>query len=244
MVPQENAQVKHTTISLFLRGLNHVRVQIDCVTVDDVVVGPPETSTHGSTRPDLDPIPCETRLPEPRLASQVQYKRRWFMCLIVRLKYPADTFMSGVHVCAVIVWSRCVKIGQLCSAASASRFQTVSCCSFCERMREVGDAILQVALTHLRGVFVVRSVFLPPSLMEDLQKIPDGKRLVSNELFVCPGVSSQQQGLLVRQCFPLHGTGQAGQLQDPSLSKELSRIITSSGAVIRRLRDEAIQVNK
>lgn len=132
-------------------------VHIDCVAVDDVVVGPPETSTHGSTRPDLDPVPCETRLPEPRLASGVQYKRR---CLRVKLKYPADTFMSGVHVCLVIVWSRCVKIGQLCSAASASHFQTVLCCSFCERMREVGDPLLQVALTHLRGVFVVRSVFL------------------------------------------------------------------------------------
>lgn len=57
---------------------------------------------------------------------------------------------------------------------------------------------------------------------------------------VFPGVSSEEQGMLVRQSFPLHARGQ---LQDPSLSKEVSRIVTSQGAVIRYMRDSSTEVN-
>ncbi|XP_044196890.1 sperm-associated antigen 17 isoform X3 [Thunnus albacares] len=56
------------------------------------------------------------------------------------------------------------------------------------------------------------------------------------------GVSSEEQGMLVRQSFPLHGQGDVGQLQDPSLSKELSRTVTSQGAVIRYMRDGSTEV--
>ncbi|XP_065806901.1 sperm-associated antigen 17 [Labrus bergylta] len=56
------------------------------------------------------------------------------------------------------------------------------------------------------------------------------------------GVSPEEQGVLVKQCFPLHGRGPAGQLQDPSLCKELSRIVTSQGAVIRYMRDGSTEV--
>ncbi|XP_053272684.1 sperm-associated antigen 17 [Pleuronectes platessa] len=54
-----------------------------------------------------------------------------------------------------------------------------------------------------------------------------------------PGESSEMQ---VRQSFPLHGRGEVGQLLDPSLSKELSRIVTSQGAVIRHMRDGSTEV--
>lgn len=49
--------------------------------------------------------------------------------------------------------------------------------------------------------------------------------------------------MLVKQGFPLHGGGGVGQPQDPSLSKELSRVITGQGAVIRYMRDGATEVN-
>ncbi|XP_068569604.1 sperm-associated antigen 17 isoform X3 [Cebidichthys violaceus] len=55
-------------------------------------------------------------------------------------------------------------------------------------------------------------------------------------------VSSEEQGMLVKQSFPLHGSGSVGQLQDPSLSKELSRIVTCQGAVIRHMRDGSTEV--
>ncbi|KAM9836573.1 sperm-associated antigen 17 [Aulostomus maculatus] len=53
------------------------------------------------------------------------------------------------------------------------------------------------------------------------------------------GVSSGERGMLVRQSFPLHVRGT---LQDPFLSKEVSRIITSQGAVIRNMRDGSTEV--
>ncbi|XP_044039721.1 sperm-associated antigen 17 isoform X2 [Siniperca chuatsi] len=56
------------------------------------------------------------------------------------------------------------------------------------------------------------------------------------------GVSSEEQGMLVKQGFPLHGRGVVWQLQDPCLSKELSRIVTSQGAVIRYMRDGSTEV--
>ncbi|XP_045921356.1 sperm-associated antigen 17 isoform X4 [Micropterus dolomieu] len=56
------------------------------------------------------------------------------------------------------------------------------------------------------------------------------------------GVSSEDQGMLVKQSFPLHGRGVVGHLQDPSLSKEMSRIVTSEGAVIRYMRDRSTEV--
>ncbi|XP_029382247.1 sperm-associated antigen 17 [Echeneis naucrates] len=56
------------------------------------------------------------------------------------------------------------------------------------------------------------------------------------------GMSSQDQGMLVRQSFPLHDGEDLGQLQDPSLSKELSRTVTSQGTVIRYMRDGSTEV--
>ncbi|XP_027134086.1 sperm-associated antigen 17 isoform X1 [Larimichthys crocea] len=56
------------------------------------------------------------------------------------------------------------------------------------------------------------------------------------------GVSSEEQGMLVKQGFPLHGRGVVGQLRDPFLSKELSRVVTSHGAVIRNMRDGSTEV--
>lgn len=49
--------------------------------------------------------------------------------------------------------------------------------------------------------------------------------------------------MLVRQSFPLHGRGEVRQLQDPSLSKELSRIVTSQGTVICYMRDKSAEVH-
>ncbi|XP_041842655.1 sperm-associated antigen 17 isoform X2 [Melanotaenia boesemani] len=56
------------------------------------------------------------------------------------------------------------------------------------------------------------------------------------------GASPEEKGILVRQSFPLHGRGQMQDLQDIYLSKELSRIITSHGAVIRYMRDGSTEV--
>ncbi|XP_037531803.1 sperm-associated antigen 17 [Nematolebias whitei] len=55
------------------------------------------------------------------------------------------------------------------------------------------------------------------------------------------GVSQQERGVLVKQSFPLHAKGRR-LLQDASLSKELYRIITSQGAVIRHMRDGSTEV--
>lgn len=46
----------------------------------------------------------------------------------------------------------------------------------------------------------------------------------------------------MKQCFPLHGAGTAAQLPDLFLSEETFRIITSTGDVIRALRDGSTQV--
>ncbi|XP_060922240.1 sperm-associated antigen 17 isoform X2 [Limanda limanda] len=54
-----------------------------------------------------------------------------------------------------------------------------------------------------------------------------------------PGESSEVQ---VRQSFPLHGREEVWQPLDPSLAKELSRIVTSQGAVIRYMRDGSTEV--
>ncbi|XP_071333844.1 sperm-associated antigen 17 isoform X2 [Trachinotus anak] len=56
------------------------------------------------------------------------------------------------------------------------------------------------------------------------------------------GVASEEPGVLVRQSFPLHGRGELRQLQDPPLSKELSRIVTNQGTVIRYMRDGSTEV--
>ncbi|XP_067379815.1 sperm-associated antigen 17 [Channa argus] len=55
-------------------------------------------------------------------------------------------------------------------------------------------------------------------------------------------VSTEEQSMLVRQSFSFHGGEEVKQLQDPSLSKELSRIITSQGTVIRYMRDGSTEV--
>ncbi|XP_035479939.2 sperm-associated antigen 17 isoform X3 [Scophthalmus maximus] len=56
------------------------------------------------------------------------------------------------------------------------------------------------------------------------------------------GESSEEHSMLVRQSFPLHGTGEVSHLRDASLSKELSRIVTCQGTVIRNMRDESTEV--
>ncbi|XP_056225932.1 sperm-associated antigen 17 isoform X2 [Seriola aureovittata] len=56
------------------------------------------------------------------------------------------------------------------------------------------------------------------------------------------GMFPKEQGMLVRQSFPLHGRGELRQLQDPALSKELSRNVTSQGTVIRYMRDGSTEV--
>lgn len=61
-------------------------------------------------------------------------------------------------------------------------------------------------------------------------------------VFMYSGVSGEEQGISVKQGFPLHGRGVAGQLQDSSLGKELSRIVTGKGAVIQYMRDRSTQV--
>ncbi|XP_068612151.1 sperm-associated antigen 17 [Brachionichthys hirsutus] len=50
------------------------------------------------------------------------------------------------------------------------------------------------------------------------------------------------RGVLLKQSFPLHGRGPGGQIQDPSLSEELSRTVTSQGAVIRSMRGGSTEV--
>uniref|UniRef100_A0A3B4WSB5 Uncharacterized protein n=1 Tax=Seriola lalandi dorsalis TaxID=1841481 RepID=A0A3B4WSB5_SERLL len=57
------------------------------------------------------------------------------------------------------------------------------------------------------------------------------------------GMFPKEQGMLVRQSFPLHGRGELRQLQDPALSKELSRNVTSQGTVIRYMRDGSTEVH-
>ncbi|XP_026208160.1 sperm-associated antigen 17 isoform X3 [Anabas testudineus] len=56
------------------------------------------------------------------------------------------------------------------------------------------------------------------------------------------GISSEEQGMLVRQSFPLHGKGEMKHLQDLSLFKELSRVVTSQGTVVRYMRDGSTEV--
>uniref|UniRef100_A0A3B4TRL3 Uncharacterized protein n=1 Tax=Seriola dumerili TaxID=41447 RepID=A0A3B4TRL3_SERDU len=57
------------------------------------------------------------------------------------------------------------------------------------------------------------------------------------------GMFPEEQGMLVRQSFPLHGRGELRQLQDPALSKEMSRNVTSQGTVIRYMRDGSTEVH-
>lgn len=61
--------------------------------------------------------------------------------------------------------------------------------------------------------------------------------------FICPGVPLHDQGVQVRQSFPLHSTGEIRHLPDPTLSKEMSRLITSQGNVVRFMRDKSIEVH-
>ncbi|XP_069374874.1 sperm-associated antigen 17 isoform X3 [Paralichthys olivaceus] len=60
--------------------------------------------------------------------------------------------------------------------------------------------------------------------------------------FLREDTQEEDSEVLVRQSFPLHGRGEVRQLLDPSLSKELSRIVTSQGAVIRFMRDGSTKV--
>ncbi|XP_029695831.1 sperm-associated antigen 17 isoform X3 [Takifugu rubripes] len=71
--------------------------------------------------------------------------------------------------------------------------------------------------------------------------VPNGL-LVQFRREVAQGVSPQHQGVAVKQCFPLHGAGTAAPLPDLFLSEETFRIITSTGDVIRALRDGSTQV--
>ncbi|XP_056156134.1 sperm-associated antigen 17 [Lampris incognitus] len=56
------------------------------------------------------------------------------------------------------------------------------------------------------------------------------------------GTCSKKRSMLVRQSFPLHGGDAGGALQDPLLSRELSRVITSHGAVVKHMRDGSTEV--
>ncbi|XP_046887321.1 LOW QUALITY PROTEIN: sperm-associated antigen 17 [Hypomesus transpacificus] len=57
------------------------------------------------------------------------------------------------------------------------------------------------------------------------------------------GVAPSEQGVLLRQSFPLCGGGGGVALQpDPSLTSELSRVITPQGAVVKYMRDGSTQV--
>ncbi|XP_062303432.1 sperm-associated antigen 17 isoform X2 [Osmerus eperlanus] len=57
------------------------------------------------------------------------------------------------------------------------------------------------------------------------------------------GVPPSEQGVLLRQSFPLRGGGGGVALQpDPSLTSELSRVITPQGAVVKYMRDGSTQV--
>uniref|UniRef100_A0A3Q1HUT0 Sperm-associated antigen 17-like n=1 Tax=Acanthochromis polyacanthus TaxID=80966 RepID=A0A3Q1HUT0_9TELE len=56
------------------------------------------------------------------------------------------------------------------------------------------------------------------------------------------GVPPEENGILVRQSYPLCSGEEVRHLQDKSLSKELSRIITSQGTVIRNMRDGSTEV--
>ncbi|KAG7496175.1 hypothetical protein JOB18_013507 [Solea senegalensis] len=54
--------------------------------------------------------------------------------------------------------------------------------------------------------------------------------------------TQEEQGILVRQSFPLHGTIEVKRLQDTVLTKELSRNVTSQGTVIRYMRDKSAEM--
>ncbi|XP_072315549.1 sperm-associated antigen 17 [Eucyclogobius newberryi] len=56
------------------------------------------------------------------------------------------------------------------------------------------------------------------------------------------GVPSEELGMLVRQSFPLHGEGNTAEIPDVSLSKEVSRLVTSQGAVVRNMKDGSTMV--
>ncbi|XP_028285189.1 sperm-associated antigen 17 [Parambassis ranga] len=56
------------------------------------------------------------------------------------------------------------------------------------------------------------------------------------------GVSPEERDLLVRQSFPFYSSGKVSHQRDISLSRELSRVITSQGAVIRHMRDRSTEV--
>ncbi|XP_030578529.1 sperm-associated antigen 17 [Archocentrus centrarchus] len=60
--------------------------------------------------------------------------------------------------------------------------------------------------------------------------------------FLQEDTQGEEKGILVRQSFPLHAREKARHLQDASVSKELSRVITSQGAVIRYMRDGSTEV--
>lgn len=70
-----------------------------------------------------------------------------------------------------------------------------------------------------------------------------GSLFLLNLIAVCAAGSSPEHGVSVRQSFPLHGKGTAGQPRDPSLTQEQSRTVTNTGAVIRYMRDGSTEVN-
>ncbi|XP_054862915.1 sperm-associated antigen 17 [Amphiprion ocellaris] len=83
---------------------------------------------------------------------------------------------------------------------------------------------------------------LPSSLFNSLSmSVPNG--LVLQFLREdAKGIPPEENGILVRQSYPLYSRGEVRHLQDISLSKELSRIITSQGTVIRSMRDGSTEV--
>uniref|UniRef100_A0AAV2KND9 Sperm-associated antigen 17 n=1 Tax=Knipowitschia caucasica TaxID=637954 RepID=A0AAV2KND9_KNICA len=80
---------------------------------------------------------------------------------------------------------------------------------------------------------------VPPSCLSS--SLPNGLLLQ----LLCEdsqGVPSEELGMLVRQSFPLYGAGDTGGFPDCSLSKEVFRVVTSRGAVVRKMRDGSTQV--
>ncbi|XP_047456717.1 sperm-associated antigen 17 isoform X2 [Mugil cephalus] len=57
-----------------------------------------------------------------------------------------------------------------------------------------------------------------------------------------PEDTQEDKSIMVRQSFPLHARGEMSHLQDAPLSKEVSRVITCQGAVIRYMRDGSTEV--
>ncbi|XP_029026563.1 sperm-associated antigen 17 isoform X3 [Betta splendens] len=107
----------------------------------------------------------------------------------------------------------------------------------------INFAVCDKQTTSLSKPFTSLNLSLPTGLLlQVLREDPEGQYLHQRHRFTQTGVSSEELGMLVRQSFPLCATGAVTPPQDPSLYKELSRLVTSQGAVIRTMRDGSTEV--